>query len=187
MSEYLLTDLGPLGSLAGVWEGDKGDDLAPSNDRGIERNRFRERMTFVPIGAVDNHEQKMFGLRYATVAHRIGVTEPFHEEVGYWLWEPAKQMVLRCFLVPRGVSVIAAGRVDTNSKSIRLIAECGSPTNGICSNEFLDREFKTTRYELNLTIIDPNRIHYEETTTLRIKGQEKDFFHTDKNQLIRVG
>ena len=126
-------DLGPIGALIGTWEGVKGDDIAPDDERGEENNKFREKMTFTPIGRVDNHEQVLYGLRYSTVAWRIGEPDPFHEEVGYWLWDSANQQVLRCFLVPRGVSVIAGGTVPSDAKAFRLTAEAGSSTYGICS------------------------------------------------------
>lgn len=186
MAHHNLADLGPLEFLAGAWEGDKGDDVAPSGDRGTERNLFRERMTFVPIGAVDNHEQKMFGLRYSTVAYRIGVADPFHEETGYWIWYPADQQVMRCFLIPRGISVIAGGRVPVGSKSMTLTAEVGSHTHGICSNEFLDREFKTLKYRFDLTTQGSSAFSYESITTLQIKGQPKPFLHIDKNVMKKV-
>jgi hypothetical protein len=61
--------LGPLSSLLGVWEGEKGSDSAPDDDRGqVQHNRYRERMTFDPTGLVENHDQQLFGLRYATTA-----------------------------------------------------------------------------------------------------------------------
>ena len=186
MTHHNLADLGPLAALAGVWEGDKGDDVAPSDDRGTETNKYRERMTFIPIGAVDNHEQKMFGLRYATVAYRIGIPDPFHEEVGYWIWEPAHKQVLRCFLIPRGISIIAGGKVDPGATAFRLTAEVGSVTHGICSNEFLDREFKTLKYTMDLKFLGPDSLSYDQTTTLQIKGQPQPFAHTDKNMLKRV-
>jgi hypothetical protein len=148
MTEPSPGELGPLAALAGVWEGRKGDDTAPSDERGTERNRFRERITFEPIGRVMNHEQMLYGLRYATMAWRIGEDTPFHEETGYWLWDPAERQVLRCFIVPRGVAVIAGGTVDPSARSFELKAEVGSDTYGICSNRFLAREFKTVRYEL---------------------------------------
>ena len=59
MNTDLAKQLGPLASLAGVWEGNKGDDVAPSDDRGTERNQFRERLTFEPFGPVNNHEQQI--------------------------------------------------------------------------------------------------------------------------------
>lgn len=83
MSEELLKHLGPLAALAGVWEGDKGVDVAPDDNRGTERNAFRERLTFEPFGPVQNHEQQLYGLRYATVGWRIGEASPFHKETGY--------------------------------------------------------------------------------------------------------
>lgn len=187
MTEQPQSELGPLAALAGVWEGDKGDDTAPSDDRGTERNRFRERITFEPIGRVMNHEQTLYGLRYATMAWRIGEAAPFHEETGYWLWDPGERQVLRCFIVPRGVAVIAGGTAEPSARAFELKAEVGSATYGICSNRFLDREFKTVRYELKVTVHDADTFSYEEDTTLRIKGQTDLFHHRDKNTLTRVG
>ena len=182
-----LPEWGPLAQLAGVWEGEKGDDTAPSDDRGTEKNLFRERMEFVPIGPTLNHEQTLYGLRYATTAWRIGETAPFHEELGYWLWDAKEKQVLRCFMVPRGVTVIAGGTVEPNAKSFQLTATVGSETYGICSNRFLDKEFKTVRYELKITVHDEKSFSYEEDSQLKIKGQTEIFHHIDKNTLKKVG
>ncbi len=186
MEANVVKELGPLAALAGVWEGDTGADEAPSDDRGAEQNRFRERITFEPIGAVRNHEQVLYGLRYATVARRIGETDPFHEEVGYWLWDPAERQVLRCFIVPRGVALIAGGTAEPTATSFTLLAEAGSDTYGICSNRFLNSEFKTVRYELTVTILGSTRFHYKEDTQLRMPSRSDLFHHTDENTLTRV-
>jgi len=186
MTDEIIKNLGPLASLAGIWEGGKGDDTAPSDDRGTETNKFRERMTFEPIGPVDNHEQKLYGLRYATTAWRLGEDSPFHEETGYWLWDVEAKQVLRCFIVPRGVTVLAGGTVEPDAKSFKLAADAGSETYGICSNKFLDKEFKTVHYELRITIHDDQSFSYEEDTQLQIKGQKDLFHHTDKNTLKRT-
>lgn len=186
MSEDLLRNLGPLAALAGVWEGDKGDDTAPSDDRGTETNLYRERITFEPFGPVDNHEQKLWGLRYATVAYRLGEADSFHEETGYWLWDAARSEVYRCFLVPRGIAVIAGGTVAADAKRFQLAAELGSPTFGIVSNPFLDVEFKTVRYDLTVTVHDDGSIEYEEDTQLQVKGRPGVFHHVDKNRLRKV-
>ena len=182
-----LSTLGPLAGLLGVWEGDKGDDRAPDDDRvSVETNKFRERMEFEPTGRVDNHEQTLYGLRYKTTAWRLGADEPFHEELGYWLWDAARETVMRCFMVPRGVSVIAGGKVDAGAKSFELTAKLGSETFGICSNPFLDKEFRTESYWLKVCVLDGDTLSYEEDTRLRIKGQKDIFHHTDKNTLKRV-
>ncbi len=181
-------ELGPLTGLAGIWEGDKGTDQAPDDDRvSTETNRYRERITFEPTGLVENHEQKLQGLRYTTTAWRIGEEEPFHEELGYWLWDAEAKQVLRCFMVPRGVTVIAGGTAEADARNFDLAAEVGSETYGICSNRFLDREFKTVRYELHLEKRDADTIHYREDTVLQIRGKDEPFHHTDENTLTRVG
>lgn len=186
MTDEIIKNLGPLAPLAGIWEGDKGDDTAPDDDRGTETNKFRERMTFEPMGPVNNHEQMLYGLRYATTAWRIGEDNPFHEEVGYWLWDAQAKQVLRCFIVPRGVAVIAGGTVEPDAKSFELTADAGSETYGICSNQFLDKEFKTVRFELKVTIHDDQSFSYEEDTQLQIKGRKDLFHHIDKNTLKRT-
>ncbi|MBT9544768.1 MAG: FABP family protein [Candidatus Sericytochromatia bacterium] len=187
MSKDLLEKLGPLAALAGVWEGTKGDDLAPDDDRqGIENNKYRERLSLEPFGPVDNHEQHLYGLRYNTMAWRLDESDSFHEEVGYWLWDPAEKQVMRCFIVPRGVTVLAGGTVEPDAKSFELSAELGSPIYGICSNPFLDREFKTVRYELKLTVHEDGSFSYFEDTQMQMKGRTELFHHTDQNTLKRV-
>jgi hypothetical protein len=144
-------------------------------------------MTFAPTGLVENHEQKLYGLRYATTAWRLGEPDPFHEELGYWLWDAEAKQVLRCFMVPRGVTVIAGGTVEPRATSFDLRAEVGSETYGICSNRFLDREFRTVRYELHFEKRGDDGLYYKEDTVLLIRGQEEPFHHTDENTLTRVG
>lgn len=186
MNPDILSKLGPLAQLAGIWEGDKGDDTAPSDDRGTESTKYRERMEFDPFGPVNNHEQELYGLRYRTTAFRIGEADAFHEELGYWLWDAKDKQVLRCFMVPRGVTILAGGTADPKAKRFELSAKVGSSTYGICSNLFLDREFKTVAYTLKLEFPDGRTVRYEEDTQLQIKGQPSIFHHTDKNTLRRV-
>ncbi len=186
MDYPLAKNLGPIAALAGVWEGDKGGDVSPAGDYRTMKTPFRERMRFEPFGPIDNHAQQMWGLRYSTIAWRIGEPNPFHEETGYWLWDPRDRQVMRCFLVPRGVSVIAGGTVSPTARTFRLAAAAGSPTYGICSNKFLDREFKTVRFEMKVTVHKDGRFAYEEDTQLKMRGRTRIFHHRDSNTLTRV-
>ena len=186
MDAESLKALGPLAALAGIWEGDKGDDVAPSDDRGTEHNKFRERIVLEPIAPVNNHEQTLLGLRYATTVWRIGEQASFHEETGYWLWDPKEKQVLKCFIVHRGIPVNDGGTAEPTARAFTLAADVGAETYGICSNRFLDREFKTVRYELNVTIHDANTFSYDEDSQIRIKGQDEIFHLRDKNTLKRV-
>lgn len=179
---------GPLEYLIGVWEsdGNTGKNRAPSPRRDAENTLFRQRMEFTPIGAVANHEQVLYGLRYSTMAWEEGDDEAFHEEVGYWLWDPAEKQVMKSFIVPRGVSVNAGGTTDPEATSFEVYAEVGSETYGICSNKFLDREFKTVSYLTKLHQIDKDSFSYDENTRLKIKGQESIFDHIEKNVMKRT-
>jgi hypothetical protein len=74
-----------------------------------------------------NHEQTLYRLRYQTKAFENG-EELFHEEVRYRPWDSIAQQIYRCFIVPRGVSVIAGGYAKSGFSSFKLEAELGSRT-----------------------------------------------------------
>ena len=81
---------GPLRFLIGKWksEGFVGENRAPDPSLSVENTKFRQEMTFTPIGDVNNHEQKLYALRYSTLAWEEGHDEEaFHEEVGYFIWD----------------------------------------------------------------------------------------------------
>ena len=179
--------LGPLATLVGTWEGGTGSDVAPADPDRKETatSRYRERMTFEPIGLVDNHEQTLGGLRYLTVAWRIGQADAFHQDTGYWLWDAKNEQVMRCFVVPRGVTVLAGGKAAANATEFDLLAERGAPVFGVCSAPFLDEHFRTVRFTMKVRILGPDTFSYEQDTVLEIPGQP-NFHHTDANTLQRV-
>lgn len=182
----VLANLGPLAPLAGIWEGDAGIDISPSAGGAVE-NLYRERMTFEPMGPVQNGPQTIYGLRYATTAWPLGEEDAFHEEKGYWLWEPAAGQVMRCFIVPRGVTVNAGGTATADATEFELFADVGSELYGVTSNPYLGRTKRTIRYELKVTIHPDGRFSYAEDTQIEIDGRDELFHHTDSNVLIRVG
>jgi len=178
-------NLGPLTPLAGTWEGDQGFDVAPGRD-GAAQSRFRERMVFEPMGPVQNGPQTIYGLRYSTTAWRLGEADAFHEEEGYWLWDPKAGQVMRSFIVPRGVTVNAGGTAGPDDKTFYLSAEAGSEVYGVTSNPFLERAKRTICFELTVTIHDDGRFGYEEDTQISIEGRDGIFHHTDRNTLSRI-
>ncbi|RLA62818.1 MAG: FABP family protein [Epsilonproteobacteria bacterium] len=186
MTDEEIKNLGPLASLVGTWEGDSGIDTAPAKDLGVMETPYRERLVFDPLSPVENHQQKLFGLRYQTTVWPIGAEDPFHEELGYWLWDPKALQVMKCFMVPRGVTVIAGGSASPDSTILEMKATLGSQTFGICSNPFLDENFQTEIYTLKITKYDDNSFSYEEDTQLKIPSLSGIFHHTDKNTLNRV-
>jgi hypothetical protein len=179
-----LNQLGPLAALAGTWEGDEGIDVSPAPGGSVE-TRFRERLTLDPLGPVKNGPQTLYGLRYATTAWPLGEADPFHEEVGYWLWDAAAGQVYRCFMVPRGVTVLASGEAAADAESLELRAEVGSETTGILSNPVLAPRMRTVAYELRLSVNADGSFSYEEDTHLERPDQPL-FHHTDSNRLARA-
>ena len=68
--------------------GGAGVDLHPVAE-GTERDVFLEHYELQPIDRQTNGPQIFYGLRYHTHIVKPGETETFHDQVGYWLWEPA--------------------------------------------------------------------------------------------------
>jgi len=184
MDKKIVDQLGPLAPLAGVWQGSEGLDTSWIHGQSIE-TPFREYAQFEPLGPVNNGPQTLYGLRYNTTAWRLNEETPFHEELGYWLWDGDQQQVLRCFMVPRGVLINAGGDSSAESRSFHLDAEVGSETYGILSNKVLDASHKTMRYSLDVTIHDDGSFSYEEDTQLWIPVNDAIFHHTDRNRLCR--
>ena len=185
MSNEIIKNLGPLAPLAGTWESDKGIDFSRIHSEEKE-TKFREKIVFEPLGPVRNGPQELYGLRYSMTAWRLGEDEPFHEEVGYWLWDEGRKQVLRCFMVPRGVLINAGGDAEADSRSFHLSAKVGSETYGILSNKYLDESYKTMKYTLDVTIHNDGKFSYKEDTQLWIPVNEAVFHHTDQNTLERA-
>lgn len=179
-------ELGPLAALVGTWEGDEGVDVAFQHARGeIGETTYRERATFSPFGPVDNGTQSLFGLDYRMSAWRPGEDIPFHTEVGYWLWDAADGQVMRCFMVPRGSTILAGGPATPEASSFTLQAEVGSETYGILSNPYLARVARTVLYQVVVTV-DDGVFSYRQNTTIEHARLDETLEHTDTNRLRRV-
>ncbi|HEY2396450.1 MAG TPA: heme-binding beta-barrel domain-containing protein [Rudaea sp.] len=181
-----LANLGPLAAMAGIWKGTQGLDINPKA-AGPERQPFVEHIELQPIDAQTNGPQLFYGLRYHTRIVKPGEIEALHDQVGYWLWEPATGSVIQMPTIPRGQTAMAIGRAAADAKSFHLEAVRGSTTNGISSNAFLEYAFRTDSYAIAITIHDNGTWSYEQQTTLTIPGQAKPFLHTDRNTLVKIG
>ena len=181
-----LANLGPLTGLAGVWAADTGQDVKPTAD-GAERQTYVERMEVQPIDPQMNGPQLLYGLRYHTRIVKPGEVEMYHEQVGFWLWEPATQMVTQTLSIPRAQTALAIGKAEPDATRFTLKAERGSTENGICSGAFLEENFTTDSFEIQVAVNGEDSWSYHETTILRIKGVAEPFRHTDTCTLKRVG
>ena len=180
-----LTNLGPLRRLAGAWEGRKGRDVNPKAD-GPEHREYIERIVFEPIDAQANGPQLFYGLRYQIHINTAEEENAFHDQVGYWLWEPATGLVLQTIAIPRGQVAIASGQASPDDDRLVLTAERGQTEYGICSTAFLEYAFRTDRYRIELTFNPDGTWSYVIDTTLMVRGQTEPFNHRDVNTLTKV-
>jgi hypothetical protein len=172
--------------MAGIWEGTRGSDLHPVAG-GAEQNTFVEHYELHPIDRQTNGPQLFYGLRYHVHIAKPGEDETFHDQVGYWLWEPAARAVTLTLGIPRGQVLLASGPAEPDATEFELAAAIGSEVNSIVSNPFLARAFRTTSYRIHVTTNDDGTWSYEEEGVLEIPGRADPFHHIDRNTLSRVG
>ena len=181
-----LANLGPLTGLAGTWEGLRGIDVNPKPE-GPRRQVYVERIDLQPIDPQANGPQLLYGLRYHTHVVKPDEVETYHDQVGYWLWEPATDALIHTLTIPRGQAALATGKAARNATSFEVVAKRGATENGICSGWFLEQAFTTTEFRLKVTINADDTWSYFEDTILLVKGQAQPFHHTDGNTLKRIG
>ncbi|MCU0734161.1 MAG: heme-binding beta-barrel domain-containing protein [Methylotetracoccus sp.] len=180
-----LKNLGPLAPLAGIWEGSRGSDVHPERE-GLQRDDYLERYELQPIDPQTNGPQLLYGLRYHTHITRRNSPSTFHDQVGYWFWEPATDTVIQTLTIPRGLTAMASGKATADARMFELRADCGSPHFGICSNPFLDDAFKTLAYCIEVTIHNDGTWTYQQDTVLKIRDNDELFHHLDSNTLVKV-
>lgn len=179
-----LRNLGPLRPLAGVWEGSKSMDVNPKAD-GPERQPFVERIDLQPIDPQTNGPQLLYGLRYHTHIVKPGQIETYHDQVGYWLWEPATGTIMFSLTIPRGQIVLASGKAAADARQFEVRATRGATGFGICSGDFLEKNFRTDSFVMRVTVNDDGTWSYSEDTLLMLYGREP-FHHTDENTLTKI-
>ena len=181
-----LANLGPLRRFAGIWEGKGGVDINPKED-GPETRGYYERIEMQPIDPQTNGPQLFYGLRYHTHINTVEEEITFHDQIGYWLWEPATGLIIQTLTIPRGQTVLASGQATVDATSLVVEAERGRTDNGICSTTFLEEAFRTDAYRLEVDFHEDGSWSYVSDTTLIVRGQDEPFIHRDRNTLTKVG
>lgn len=180
-----LANLGPLRRLAGEWESDQGVDINPKAD-GPERRVYREHIVMEPTDPQNNGPQLLYGLRYHIHINTPEEKITFHDQVGYWLWEPATGLIMQTIAIPRGQVVLAGGTAKPDDDRISVEARRGDTRFGICSTTFLDEAFRTDYYRIDITFNADGSWTYVTRTDLAIRGKTPPFDHRDTNTLRRM-
>jgi hypothetical protein len=181
-----LANLGPLARLAGRWRGTRGVDVNPKAD-GPETAAYIETIDLEPIDPQANGPQLLYGLRYHQHVNKPGERTTYHDQVGYFLWEPATGALYQTVSIPRAQTVLAIGRAAADATRFELVAKRGTTVNGIVSQPFLEEAFTTLEYRIVVTLEDGDSWSYDEDTVLKVRGRTELFHHTDRSTLVRIG
>ena len=180
---------GPLAALVGTWEGDKGVEPGILS-KPRYTNTYYETIVFEAAGDVTNAEQQILSVvRYHQVVRRKSNDKVFHDQVGYWLWDPADDTIVETFTIPRGVAVVAGGKLGqpedvTQELVFEVAADAKSPQFGIVQAPFMFKQAKTTAFTHKLTVCGDD-MRYSESTILDIYDKTA-YDHKDVNTLRRV-
>ncbi|MGB0368106.1 MAG: heme-binding beta-barrel domain-containing protein [Flavobacteriales bacterium] len=179
-------DYGPLAALVGTWEGVKGMDIAPEPDDKVEENPYFETITYTAGGDVTNAESQVLSIvHYRQFVSRKSNNEVFHDETGYWLWDPREEVVMHCLVIPRAVCLIAGAkyveqRTEDGSLIIEVEAGVDNPDWGIVQSPFMQKNGRTLAFNQKITVGNGKMV-YHQNTKLDIYGREFD--HTDDSEL----
>lgn len=165
-------------------------DLSYHNkdDETAETGYF-EKAWFRPIPTQENGQQFLNGLNYKMTAWRHGeeAMDPFHDEVGYLLWEKKTGQIMRVVVFGRGIAMIAGGSAKVTDKALRFKATPGDVNYGILQNKYLSQRAELRGFESTFTFKDDGTLSYTQDLILKLAAiGGKEMHHTDKNTLHRV-
>ena len=181
--------LGPLTPLVGDWEGDVGIDLSYHNTDDVTgHTSYFEKATFTPIPIQENGQQTLWGLNYSMTAWRHGeeAMDPFHDEIGFLLWDKANGQIIRNVVFGRGIAILAGSSAGENDTELHFDAKPGDPSYGILQNKYLMQRAEIRDFTSTFTVIDDETISYTSDLLLRLAATGAEMHHTDQNTLRRV-
>jgi len=181
--------LGPLTPLVGEWEGNVGVDLSYHNDDDVTgKTGYFEKAWFKPIPRQENGQQKLEGLNYSMTAWRHGeeAMTPFHDEIGFLLWDKAEGQVMRNVVFGRGIAVLAGGSAGPRDRVLHFEATPGDPCYGILQNRYLLRRAELKGFTSTFTLGEDGTLSYTSDLHLRLTATGGEMHHTDRNTLHLV-
>lgn len=181
--------LGPLTPLVGEWEGNVGVDVSYHNkDDETTPTTFFEKAWFRPIPVQENGKQTMEGLTYQSTAWRHGeeAMAPFHDEVGYLLWDKEREQVIRAVVFGRGIAIMAGADAKATDTIIKFRAMPGDPAYGILQNKYLLERAELMSFDSTFRFNDDGTFTHSSDIVLKLAAIGKEMHHTDVNTLHLV-
>src|SRR3569623_2578111 len=178
--------LGPLTPLVGEREGDLGVDLSYHNQDDVTgRTTYFERAVFKPIPIQENGRQTRWGLSYTMTAWRHGeeAMDPFHDEVGFLLWDKADGQVIRNVVFGRGIAILAGSDAQPYDRTLHFDAKPGHPSYGLLQHRYLMERAEIKDFTSTFTFGDDGTFSYTSDLLLRLAATGAEMHHTDQNTL----
>ena len=184
-----LRNLGPLRAMAGIWQGLRGVDVKPKAvAEGPKTQVYVERIELQPIDPQTNGPQLFYGLRYHTHVVKPNQVKTYHDQVGYWLWEPATDTVIHTLTIPRAQVVDGWRKGKRRGEGVRAGRRPRAPTaSASARRHLLEYAFRTVEFRIKISINPDGTWSYAEDTVLMIRGRPDPFHHTDRNTLTKIG
>ena len=151
-----------------------------------DKTAFNDEITFRVAGAAENaEEQQLVGIRYRQVVRKSSSGLIFHDQIGHWLYEPATHAIMHSLTIPRGVCILAGGKLTTEGRTLvfDVSATAGDDTFGVLQSPFMKDKARTRAFTMKL-VLEDDALSYQETTSLHIYGA--DFEHVDASKLQRI-
>lgn len=191
MSTTLLgpQKLGPLTPLVGEWEGNAGVDLSYHNrDDETSKTSYFEKAHFKPIPIQENGNQMLWGLNYSMTAWRHGeeAMDPFHDEIGFLLWDKINGQVIRNVVFGRGIAILAGSTAQPRDRVLHLDAKPGDASYGILQNRYLMERAEIKDFTSTFTFNDDGTFSYTSDLLMRLAATGAEMHHTDENTLHLV-
>ena len=112
---------------------------------------------------------------------------PFHDEVGYMLWDKKLGQVKRVVVFGRGIAILAGGDAKPRDKELHFKATAGDPNYGILQNKYLSQRAELMGFQGAFWLNDDGTFSYEQTLELKLAAiGGKVMKHTDRNTLHLV-
>ena len=181
--------LGPLTPLVGEWEGDVGIDLSyHTKDDEPSTTSYFEKAHFRPIPIQENGQQTLWGLHYTMTAWRHGeeAMDPFHDEVGFLLWDKDNGQVIRNVVFGRGIAILAGSDAGPRDRVLHFDAKPGDPCYGILQNRYLLERAEIKDFTSTFTLNEDGTFSYTSDLLLRLAATGTEMHHTDENTLHLV-
>ena len=118
--------------------------------------------------------------------HGEEAMDPFHDEVGFLLWDKAHKQIMRSVVFGRGIAILAGSEAEPHDKVLRFDARPGEPCYGILQNKYLLHRAEIRDFKSDFTVNEDGTLSYTSDLVLKLAATGAEMHHTDRNKLHRV-